>query len=164
MRTPDGPLRGTRTVVRPATLSDADMLVAWHADPDVASYWDGETFTRTEMIQRLQRPDVDPYIVEAEGVPIGYIQAWYEEEAPGRAGLDMFLVPSARDQGLGPDAARALSDWLLGPGEMDRVTADPYISRERAVRSWAKAGFETVGQGDPDEEHTQPWISMIRRR
>ena len=162
MRIPDAPVQGVRTVVRPATLRDADMLIAWHADPDVASFWDGETFTRAEMLERLQRPDVDPYIVETDGKPIGYIQAWYEDEDPGRAGLDMFLVPSARDQGLGPDAARALSSWLLDTGGMERVSADPYISRVRAVRAWAKAGFEPVSEGEPDEDHTQPWILMIR--
>jgi len=107
LRTPDAPVRGERTQVRLATSDDADMLVAWHADPEVARFWDGSTYTREEMVERLTRSEVDPYIVEANGEPIGYLQAWCNDDIPGVAGLDMFLVPSARDRGLGPDAGRA---------------------------------------------------------
>ena len=49
------PLRGRLTVVRPATDDDADLLVTWHADPEVSRYWDDETFTRDEVLERLHR-------------------------------------------------------------------------------------------------------------
>ena len=137
------------------------MLVSWHDDPEVAAYWDGETFTREEMLDRLQRLDVDAYIVEAEERPIGYLQAWFEDDVPGVAGLDMFLVPAARDRGLGPDAARALARWLISSGGMDHVTVDPYIVNGRAVRAWEKAGFRRIGKGQPDDEHTKPWFLMV---
>ena len=71
-------LRGSLTEVRRATEDDVELLVAWHADPDVARYWDGETFTPDDMRARLARPDVDAYVVEAEGRPVGYLQAWRE--------------------------------------------------------------------------------------
>jgi aminoglycoside 6'-N-acetyltransferase len=161
MRRPDGAVPGERTEVRLATAEDADMLVAWHADPEVAEFWDGETFTRDEMLERLARPDVDAYIVEADGRPIGYLQAWCDDDLPGVAGLDMFLVPIARDRGFGPDAGRALARWLLGPGGLDHVTVDPYISNGRAVRAWEKAGFRRVAKAEPDEEHTKPWFLMV---
>ena len=67
------PIRGSLTAVRPAGDADVDMLVAWHADPEVARFWDGETFTPAEMRERLARGDVDPYIVERDGRPIGYV-------------------------------------------------------------------------------------------
>lgn len=161
MRVPPSPVVGDATVVRRATERDADLLVGWHADPDVARYWDGETFTREEMLLRLRRTDVDPYIIESEDEPIGYIQAWFEEANLGVVGLDMFLTPSWRDRGLGPDAARALAGWLLGVGGMHRVAVDPYLSNERAVRGWAKAGFQRIEERAPDEDHTQPWVLMV---
>ena len=109
-------LRGRLTVVRPATDDDADLLVAWHADPEVSRYWDDETFTRDEMLARLHREPVDAWIVEADGEPVGYLQSWEEDDPPRRGGLDGFLVPAARGRGLMPDAARALAQSLLDCG------------------------------------------------
>jgi aminoglycoside 6'-N-acetyltransferase len=152
-------IHGRRTVIRAASDADADLLVAWHADPDVARFWDGETFTREEMLERLARPDVDAYVVEADGEPVGYLQSWHEgDDAEG--GIDMFLVPAARGRGLGPDAASALARHLLAERGWRRVTVDPYLWNEPAVRAWRRAGFRDVGEHEPDEEHTARWLLM----
>ena len=149
-------LRGNLTEVRPATEDDVELLVAWHADPDVARYWDGETFTPDDMRVRLARPDVDAYVVETEGRPVGYLQAWREGDA---GGLDMFLIPEARGRGLGPDAARALATALRDEG-WTRITVDPYLWNERAIQAWKRAGFEPVERRSADGEHTADWLLM----
>jgi aminoglycoside 6'-N-acetyltransferase len=149
-------VRGRLTELRPATLADVDRLVAWHVDPEVARYWDDETFTRAEMAERLARDDVDAWIVEGDGEPIGYLQTHPE-------GLDMFLIPSARGRGLGPDAARAMAEHLLASGRT-HVTVDPYEWNESAIRGWERAGFVEVSRGHaPDEGHTSPWVLMEYR-
>jgi aminoglycoside 6'-N-acetyltransferase len=140
-------VRGHLTNVRPATDDDVDRLVAWHADPDVSRYWDEETFTPEQLRERLARTEVDPWIVEAEGEPIGYLQSWWEEDEPRRGGIDGFLVPSARGRGLMPDAARALAQHLLDEG-WAYVTVDPHEWNETAIRAWAKAGFVEVERRD----------------
>ncbi len=160
MRVPDSPLHGEFTVVRPATADDVDLLVDWHADPDVARYWDGETFTREEMLLRLARPDVDPYVVQEDDEPVGYLQAWFDDDSPDDGGLDMFLMPAARGRGLGPDGARTLARWLLSAGQRRRLTVDPYLSNEGAVRAWSKAGFRPVEKREPDHGHAAPWLLM----
>lgn len=146
-------LRGRLTTLRPAGADDVDRLVAWHADPDVARYWDGETFSRREMEGRLERDDVDAWIVEEHGEPVGYLQVH-------AAGLDMFLIPSARGRGLGPDAARAMTEHLVNERGRDRVTVDPYAWNDGAVRAWERAGFAELSRHEADEEHTAPWILM----
>jgi len=146
-------VRGRLTTLRPARADDADRLVAWHADPDVSRYWDDETFTRDEMEERLARDDVEAWIVEEGVEPVGYLQVHAE-------GLDMFLIPSARGRGLGPDAARAMTEQLLGERGRERVTVDPYTWNEGAVRAWERAGFEEISRHEADEEHTAPWILM----
>jgi len=146
-------VRGRLTELRPALDADVERLVAWHADPEVGRYWDWETFTPDEMRDRLKRPDVDPWIVEADGEPVGFLQV-HEE------GLDMFLAPHARGRGLGPDAARAITEHLLAQGRR-RVTVDPYEWNEPAIRAWERAGFVEVSSGHPpDEDHTAEWILM----
>ena len=152
-------IRGELTVVRPATEADVDMLVAWHADPEVARFWDGETFSREEMHERLARREVDHYIVERREAPIGYVQAW--RGGDGGGGLDMFLVPDARGAGSGPDAARALAKYLGDVKGWARVTVDPYVWNDAAVRAWRRAGFVVIEERPPDEEHTSRWLLMV---
>ena len=140
--------------MRPAGAEDVDRLVSWHADPDVSRYWDDETFTRAEMEDRLARTDVDAWIVEADGEPIGYLQTHPE-------GLDMFLIPSARGRGLGPDAARAMARYLIDERGYSSVTVDPYEWNDSAIRSWERAGFVEISRGHPpDEAHLTKWVLM----
>src|SRR5712691_4412736 len=103
------PVIGERTLLRPVVEADVDLLLRWHANPDVIRFWDGKTFTREAMLVRLARADVTPYLVLAEDEPVGYLQVWGHREG----GLDMFVAPGARGRGLGPDAARAMARHLL---------------------------------------------------
>ena len=144
---------GRLTTLRPAGSGDVERLVAWHADPEVSRYWDDETFTTAEMQERLARADVEAWIVEEQGQPVGYLQVH-------AAGLDMFLIPAARGRGLGPDAARAMARHLLDERGRERVTVDPYAWNEGAVRAWERAGFVEVSRHEADAEHTAPWILM----
>jgi aminoglycoside 6'-N-acetyltransferase len=157
VREADVLVQGRLTTLRRTGVADVDRLVAWHADPDVSAYWDGETFTRAEMKERLARGGVEAWIVEESGEPVGYLQVH-------EAGLDMFLIPSARGRGLGPDAARAMTEHLLSERGRERVTVDPYAWNDSAVRAWERAGFVEISRYDADEEHTAPWILMEFRR
>ena len=147
-------------MLRPADADDVDRLVAWHADPDVARYWDGETFTDGEMHERLARPDVDMWIVTDGGEAVGLIQSWWEADPPRRGGIDGFLIPSARGRGVMPAIARQLAADLRAQGWAE-VTVDPYEWNERAIRGWEKAGFVEVSRGHaPDEDHSAKWVLM----
>ena len=149
-------VRGRLTVLRPADRGDVERLVTWHADPGVARYWDGETFTHAEMEERLAQADVEAWIVEEDDEPVGYLQVHAD-------GLDMFLVPSARGCGLGPDAARAMARHLIDEHHRVRVTVDPYVWNEGAVRAWQRAGFVEVSRQEADGEHSAAWILMESR-
>jgi len=146
-------VRGRLTTLRPAGADDVDRLVEWHADPEVSRYWDGETFTRAEMKERLARGDVEAWIVEEAGEPVGYLQVH-------STGLDMFLIPAARGRGLGPDAGRAMARQLVDERGWSRVTVDPYSWNKGAVRAWERAGFVEVSRHEADEEHAARWILM----
>jgi len=136
------------------------LLVAWHADPEISRYWDGETFTEHEMRERLQLPSVDTWIVEADDEPVGLLQSWWEDDEPRRGGIDGFLVPAARGRGVMPAVARLLTEDLLAQGWTE-VTVDPYEWNERAIRGWEKAGFVEVSRGHPpDDDHNAPWVLM----
>src|SRR5262249_29666966 len=150
-------VRGERTVIRAAGEHDADLFVAWHDDPEVARDWDDERFTREEMLQRLRRAHVETFVVEAGEEPVGYLQGWQEGDG---GGIDMFLVPGARGRGLGPDAARVVARHLHDERGWRRVTVDPYVWNEGAIRAWRRAGFRDVDEREPDKEHSARWLLM----
>jgi aminoglycoside 6'-N-acetyltransferase len=153
-------IRGERTRLRSVVVpDDVDILLEWHADPDVIRYWDDETFTRDELVARLLRADVDAFIIELDVTAVGYIQAWQDERERG-GGVDMFLAPGYRGQGIGPDAGRALAQHLRRDRGWTYVTADPYLWNERALRAWRRAGFEPVEECPPDEHHLSSWVLM----
>ena len=77
-------LRGQLTTLRRAVDVDVELLVAWHADPEVSRFWDDETFTAAQIRERLLRPDVDAYIVELAGSAIGYVESWRDADGPRR--------------------------------------------------------------------------------
>jgi RimJ/RimL family protein N-acetyltransferase len=132
---------------RLATLADVPLLVGWHADPEVSRYWDDETFTAEQVRARLEREAVDAYILEEDGEPVGYLQAWWGPDEPKRGGLDGFLVPEARGRGIMPALARELAEALLADG-WQHVTVDPYEWNERAIRGWANAGFVEISRDE----------------
>ena len=76
----------------------------------------------------------------------------------------MFLIPSARGRGLGPDAARAMAEHLTRERGRERVTVDPYAWNESAVRAWERAGFVEISRHEGGGEYTAPWILMEFRR
>jgi RimJ/RimL family protein N-acetyltransferase len=148
-----------RPTYRSATDDDVDLLVGWHADPEIARYWDDEAYTRDQIVERIHREAVNAYVIEDDGNPVGYLQAWWEADPPKRGGIDGFLVPEARGLGVMPRVAYELAHALLAEG-WEYVTADPYAWNDRALRAWAKAGFVEISRHGPDDEHRQPWVLM----
>jgi aminoglycoside 6'-N-acetyltransferase len=132
-----GPLR-----LRPSIQSDLDLLARWFANPAVYRWWGRKPIPRDIVEAKYtgrRCPQVESFIIERDGRPIGYIQ--YHLEGPGDAGLDMTLIPAARNQGLGPMAARMLIDRLVRDVGFRDITVDPLQSNGRAIRAWEKAGF-----------------------
>ncbi len=136
-------IRGILTALRPASASDVPLFVRWFADREIFVYWDGAPKEPDQVVREgytgSDRPQTEPFIVEAAGEPVGYIQYYVDDPTSG--GIDMFLIPSARGRGLGPDAARALVGYLLEARGWRRVIVDPGVENARAIRAWEKAGF-----------------------
>ena len=157
-------IRGERTFLRPATDDDLDLLVGWLADPEVYRWWEDRPLSREEVADLYtgrREPEVEPFIIETDRMPIGYLQWWQGTETSG--GIDLFLVPSARGRGLGPDAARAAATFLLDERGWMEVTVDPVVDNVRAIRAFERAGFTPEGE-ELDGETGKRILRMIVRR
>ncbi|HET9393405.1 MAG TPA: GNAT family N-acetyltransferase [Candidatus Rubrimentiphilum sp.] len=136
-------------IIRPTSADDEALLLQWLYDPEIHRWWGGKPKSR-EIVTGLLHVSHDddgstlwPFIILQDDHPIGFIQVW--REAGGDAGLDMFLTPEFRSRGLGARAAHMLASHLRDAG-WPRITADPAIGNEPAIRMWQKAGFEKTGE------------------
>ena len=131
-------------MLRPATLDDVDALLAVLTAPDVARWWPNET--RATVERYVRGADEHTFVVERDGVTIGIIQYWEEDEPEYRhAGIDVALHPDAQGAGLGTDAVRAMARFLVHDRSHHRVTIDPAADNARAIRCYEKVGFRPVG-------------------
>ena len=99
---------------------------------------------------------MDQFIVSGQGRDFGYLQcydltAWnsgFGDHPKGTRGIDLFIgEPDMIERGHGSAFIRCFVDIRLKSGA-PRIVTDPDPSNARAVRAYAKAGFEKAGMVD----------------
>jgi aminoglycoside 6'-N-acetyltransferase len=137
-------LHGERLTLRPLTDDDLDQLAGIVAAPGVREWW-GPIESIEELREEL-RNEGAAFAVEVDGAVAGWLGI-AEETDPGAhyAALDIVLAPSFQDRRLGSEALRTAIAWLIGERGHHRITIDPAVANERAIRAYAAVGFRPVG-------------------
>ncbi len=138
-------VRGERVTLRPLTSADVGRLARLAAESEVARWWHG---AGEEELRALLAPAerAIAFAVEHEGELIGLAQAAEETEPDYRhAGIDLFLGAAWHGRGLGGDTVRTLARWLFDERGHHRVTIDPALANEPAIRAYERIGFKRVG-------------------
>lgn len=133
---------GDRVKLRSVELNDFELLFRWLNDPEVYRWWGGKPIDSDVVQQKylgLRRPQLDGYIIEVTGIPIGYAQKHQSGESDGN--IDLFLVPEMRGRGYGGDAVKALIEYLTQVEGWKRIAVDPEHRNILAQRFWRKLGF-----------------------
>jgi aminoglycoside 6'-N-acetyltransferase len=135
---------------RPMISADLAMVRGWLETPDVARWW-GQPDQQCALVSGdLDHPDIDQFIVVLADRPFGYIQcyalsAWNAglgSHPPHTRGIDQFIgEPELIGRGHGSGFIRQFVDTVLTSG-IPRVVTDPDPENGRAVRAYAKAGFQ----------------------
>ena len=137
-------LHGERVVLRPMTELDAERVEEIRALPEVARWWRDRDADYARS--KLADDDLLCWIVELDGAAIGFVQAYEEKDPEYRhAGLDLFLDPAFHGQGLGQDAVRTASRYLLEDRGHHRLVIDPAAANTRAIHCYETVGFRRVG-------------------
>lgn len=140
-------IRGPNVMLRPIRHDDAERLTEILLAPDVARWWTGYDMDRVEAEFLADEPHVTVYAIELGQRLVGLIQATEEPTPEFRhASLDLFLDPSVQGRGIGPEAIRILARHLFEQEGHHRLTIDPALENERAIRAYAKVGFKSVGR------------------
>jgi aminoglycoside 6'-N-acetyltransferase len=138
-------LKGERVTLRPTRAADADHLQEILREPEVSRWW-GEHDAKRVREELIEPEDVVVYAIEVGGELIGSIQ-YYEETTPDyrHANLDIFLATDRQGQGFGSEAIRVLARHLFEVRGHHRLTIDPAVDNERAIRAYERVGFRPVG-------------------
>jgi aminoglycoside 6'-N-acetyltransferase len=137
--------QGERVKLRSLEPGDVDRLVEIASEPETARWW-GEQ-TREHLLDKAEgRDDATAFAVELEGDVIGLAQ--FSEPGEGEfahANIDLFLTSAVHGRGLGRETVRTLAHWLVDQRGHHRLTIDPALANEHAIRAFEAAGFRRVG-------------------
>jgi aminoglycoside 6'-N-acetyltransferase len=140
---------------RPVTKADLPMIARWLAEPHVAEWWDDPQTEIAAIREHIDSVSVEPLIVELDGRPIAYLQAYdphleeghpYADQPCGTLGIDLSIgVPDLVGIGHGSAIVRQFAAELFEEGA-PRVIIDPHPKNGRAIRAYEKAGFQPIGR------------------
>jgi aminoglycoside 6'-N-acetyltransferase len=135
---------GDRVVLRSVAEDDLAALERVMACPGVRAWW--WDFEIGRFAAELHDPDVYALVIELDGEVLGYMQ--YSEAASLAyhfASIDLSLHDDFQGRGLGRDAVRTLARYLFDVRGHHRLTIDPALANERAIRCYESVGFRRVG-------------------
>jgi aminoglycoside 6'-N-acetyltransferase len=136
---------------RPMASDHLPMIRRWLEAPEVMRWWGAPDEQYALVSGDLDHPDMDQFIVTADDHPFGYIQCYalstwnqdFGSQPEATRGIDQFIgEPEMIGRGHGSAFIRQFSDSLLTSG-IPRIVTDPDPENIRAVRAYAKAGFQS---------------------
>ena len=151
----------------PISSGDLSLIRTWLETPEVVRWW-GQPAEQYALVSGdRDHPDMDQFIVAIDNHPFGYIQCYalstwnqnFGPQPPRTRGIDLFIgEPDMIGRGHGSSFIRQFADILLTSG-IPRVVTDPDPDNGRAVRAYAKAGFQSDRVVDTPDG---PALLMVR--
>jgi aminoglycoside 6'-N-acetyltransferase len=142
---PDLVLEGHLARLRPVGPDDHARLEAILAEPSVARWWTAASEAGATA-DWLAGDELIHFVIEHAGIVVGSLQVDEELDPDYEfASIDLFLSTASQGRGIGPDAIRTISRYLIDVRGHHRLTIDPNVANERAIRAYAKVGFRPVG-------------------
>jgi aminoglycoside 6'-N-acetyltransferase len=139
-------LSGETVRLRPAERADLPSLVAIRKTPEVYAFWRGGSDLVAAVDEDFDEPGSEPYVIELDGLVVGWIQ-WSAEEEPDyrHATIDIYVDPAVHGRGVGTDAVRTLARHLISHHGHHRIEIDPAADNTAAIRCYTKVGFHPIG-------------------
>ena len=139
---------------RPLSAADLPLIQQWLGYPHVSEWWGDPTRGLANITDHFDDPAIDMFMVSYKDDPIGYQQSYdphaeadhpLRDQPVGTRGIDQFIGESDFiGRGHGSAFIRLFVEQLFEAGA-PRVVTDPNPRNARAIRAYAKAGFQPVG-------------------
>lgn len=141
----------SRIGLRPVSEIDRARIEAWLRLPEIQAWWGSLGAAQAEIRLALGDGSAVCRIVEADGVPVGYVQAvdvagWGArrpvEMPAGAYEVDVFIAaPEHRGSYAGPRALALLVDEVFATTLAVACVGVVSIRNEAAVRAYERTGF-----------------------
>ena len=162
-------LTGGRTVLRPFTEADAEVMAEIIEDPEVLHFTGAATGElTTERLRswygsRSAQPDrLDLAVTDrADGALVGEV-VLYEFDAHARSCTFRTLIgPRGRGRGLGTEATRLVVGYGFEHLGLHRIQLEAYGHNARALRVYEKAGFVVEGVRREADLRDGEWVDWV---
>jgi RimJ/RimL family protein N-acetyltransferase len=138
-------IRGRRVTLRPVEEHDYPFIQAWQNDPEVWWWMDYERpFSLADIgeSERRARSEGHPFVIEADGRPVGRIGLNAFRRRDRICSLYVFVGDAgARGRGVGRDAIMTLLDYAFDRLDLHQVELWSLTGNERAIRAYESCGF-----------------------
>ncbi len=168
-----------RISFRPIGRSDFPLLQKWLAAPHVAIWWN-EHFALASLEAKYGpaidgREPIHVYLIQFEGVPIGWIQWFRWRDFPKHAiqlgadhrsaGIDLAIGEiESTGRGLGPTIIREFgTNYIFVNDDLGAIVADPCVSNLNSVSAFKKAGFNILSTVQLVEEAFERHVVRLDR-
>lgn len=136
---------GGRVTLRPVEERDHALIHGWQNHPEVWWWMDYERPFSLEDIARSEeraRAEGHPFIIEAEGRPIGRIGLNQFRRRDRICSLYLFIGdPTAWRRGYGRDAIMTLLSYAFDRLDLHQVELWSLASNAHAIRLYERCGF-----------------------
>ncbi len=138
-------IRGGSVTLRPVDERDHPLIHRWQNDPEVWWWMDYERPFSLQDIAEAEarsRAEGHPFIIEADGRPIGKIGLNQFRRRDRICSLYIYIgEPGAWSNGYGRDAIMALLGYAFDRLDLHMVELWSLAPNERALRAYAACGF-----------------------
>jgi len=143
----------------PLREPDLPLVHEWLHRPHVAGWWQPTPSIdelRDDYLLPMDANRTRAYVAFLAARAVGLVQSyvvmhagggwWTDEDDPGARGIDQFLADeTCLGKGVGSAMVRAFLMRLFADPHVTVVQTDPDPSNERAIRCYARMGFERSG-------------------
>ena len=148
---------GNEVKLRRATVADAELLVAWRAEPGMAEHVPGEPRTLDQVRAQLaQRSGVVigpaatgavEWVIEVDGEPAGRVRLTVESRSHKIGSIGYGLTARHRGKGIVSAAVRLVDKIAFDPNgfDLERVEAIAAVDNLASRRVLAQSGFQFEG-------------------
>ncbi|MFF2447383.1 GNAT family N-acetyltransferase [Neobacillus sp. NPDC058068] len=145
--------------VRQLQQEDKYLLVKWLSNPSVLEFYEGrDNPIDLEKVNKKfynRENGVFRYVVEYEGISIGYIQIYHVNESTSSIddydeeeivfGMDQFIGETEYwNRGIGTLLVKSMVEYLIAQKQATRVIMDPQLTNLRALSCYEKCGFKKI--------------------